>query len=593
MRTTPVTRFVLKRLGLALITLFLLSVIVFAVSNDPARQRRSVGARAVRDAGVGRRAQRAARHQPAHPRRSTSTGRAGSLHGDLGTSLHDAGACLGSARPALVNSLEARARRVPDLHPALDPRRRSSRGASLRQARPTRGSRSPGSRSPRCRSSSPGIVLILVFGIWLGWLPVTAQSDRRRERRRRRSSTCSSRPSRSRSCCSATSPGSRGPAMIEALDTDYTRTAYLKGLPSSRRHSPARAAERAAADDRRRRGPDRLPLRRARGRRGALQLPGHRPPHLRCGAVEGPPAADGRRPPGRHRLPRRHAHRRPPLRAAQPAHPLRERRVSTARLADADRRPGRGASGSLASACVCCCARRLDRRRAIVIAFWIFCALLPAARLPVRPDLRQPLRAEPAAELGASVRHRHERSRRLLARARRLAQHPPRSRPRRRSSATVLGTSSAFSPATSAASSTTSRAGSSTPSSSLPLIVTAILDRHRGRELGHVGRDARDRARSSPRSSRAPSARPCSARRELDYVQAARLRGERAHYIMFSEILPNVMPLDRRRVHGPARLRDLRRRLADVPRLRRRAPVARLGGADLPVLHAHRSRTGG
>jgi peptide/nickel transport system permease protein len=30
---------------------------------------------------------------------------------------------------------------------------------------------------------------------------------------------------------------------------------------------------------------------------------------------------------------------------------------------------------------------------------------------------------------------------------------------------------------------------------------------------------------------------------ELDYVQAARLRGEKAHYIMGSEILPNVMPL--------------------------------------------------
>ena len=29
--------------------------------------------------------------------------------------------------------------------------------------------------------------------------------------------------------------------------------------------------------------------------------------------------------------------------------------------------------------------------------------------------------------------------------------------------------------------------------------------------------------------------------RELDYVQAARLRGERAPYIMFAEILPNVM----------------------------------------------------
>ena len=30
---------------------------------------------------------------------------------------------------------------------------------------------------------------------------------------------------------------------------------------------------------------------------------------------------------------------------------------------------------------------------------------------------------------------------------------------------------------------------------------------------------------------------------ELDYVQAARLRGERSPYIMFSEILPNVFPL--------------------------------------------------
>jgi peptide/nickel transport system permease protein len=30
---------------------------------------------------------------------------------------------------------------------------------------------------------------------------------------------------------------------------------------------------------------------------------------------------------------------------------------------------------------------------------------------------------------------------------------------------------------------------------------------------------------------------------ELDYVQAARLRGERSGYIMFSEILPNVLPV--------------------------------------------------
>jgi len=75
-----------------------------------------------------------------------------------------------------------------------------------------------------------GLVLILVFSIWLGWLPVTAQSD----------------------------PGAGAltqiryltlPAfalvivlfgyiaritragVVEALDADYTRTAYLKGLP--------------------------------------------------------------------------------------------------------------------------------------------------------------------------------------------------------------------------------------------------------------------------------------------------------------------------------------------------------------------------
>jgi peptide/nickel transport system permease protein len=29
---------------------------------------------------------------------------------------------------------------------------------------------------------------------------------------------------------------------------------------------------------------------------------------------------------------------------------------------------------------------------------------------------------------------------------------------------------------------------------------------------------------------------------DLDYVEAARLRGERAPYVMFSEVLPNVMP---------------------------------------------------
>ena len=41
--------------------------------------------------------------------------------------------------------------------------------------------------------------------------------------------------------------------MIEALDADYTRTAYLKGLSPQPVVEQARAAELAPADDRRHR----------------------------------------------------------------------------------------------------------------------------------------------------------------------------------------------------------------------------------------------------------------------------------------------------------------------------------------------------
>ena len=64
---------------------------------------------------------------------------------------------------------------------------------------------------------------------------------------------------------------------IEALDADYTRTAILKGLPRRTRRARPRAAQLAAADDRRRRHPGRLPARRPARDRDDLQLPGHRP----------------------------------------------------------------------------------------------------------------------------------------------------------------------------------------------------------------------------------------------------------------------------------------------------------------------------
>ena len=76
-----------------------------------------------------------------------------------------------------------------------------------------------------------GIVLILVFAIWLGWLPVTAQCGRRA----RASPTQLEYlllPALTLTLvlfgyiARITRAG-----MIEALDGDYARTAYLKGLP--------------------------------------------------------------------------------------------------------------------------------------------------------------------------------------------------------------------------------------------------------------------------------------------------------------------------------------------------------------------------
>ena len=96
------------------------------------------------------------------------------------------------------------------------------------------------------------IVLILIFGLWLQWLPVSATAP----------------------------PGANAAtqvkylllpsfalvmvlfgyiaritrsSVIESVDADYTRTAYLKGLSRRQVVEQARAAELAPADDRRHR----------------------------------------------------------------------------------------------------------------------------------------------------------------------------------------------------------------------------------------------------------------------------------------------------------------------------------------------------
>ena len=71
--------------------------------------------------------------------------------------------------------------------------------------------------------------------------------------------------------------------------------------------------------------------------------------------------------------------------------------------------------------------------------------------------------------------------------------------------------------------------------------------------------------------------------RELDYVQAAKLRRTRPlHHVRRDP--PERDGADSGRVHRPARLRDLRRRVAQLHRIRAPATLTRLGGSGLRAL---------
>ncbi|HLF68933.1 MAG TPA: ABC transporter permease [Gaiellaceae bacterium] len=229
-------RYVAKRLGLALITLLLLSVIVFAAAQLlPGNVGRSVLGRDASEEAVAAYNREHGTDRPAVVQYLDWLG--GAVRGDLGESLAQSGVPVWDiVEPALLNSLKlalfAFLLVVPFgiLGGIL---------AGLRVGRPTdRAITVVGLSLAVVPEVVTGLVLILVFSIWLGWLPVTAQAD----------------------------PGAGAltqlrhlalPAValvivlfgyvaritragvVEALDADYTRTAYLKGLPHEtviRRH---------------------------------------------------------------------------------------------------------------------------------------------------------------------------------------------------------------------------------------------------------------------------------------------------------------------------------------------------------------------
>jgi peptide/nickel transport system permease protein len=223
-----IARYVLKRLGLALITLVLLSMIVFAAAQLlPGNVGRAVLGREASEEAVAEYNRLHGTDRPAVVQYLDWLG--GAVRGDLGESLAQTGVPVWDiVEPALVNSLKLAAFAFVLVVPL------GILGgvlAGLRSGRALdRGITVVGLSLAVVPEIVTGLVLILVFAIWLGWLPVTAQPE----------------------------PGAGAltqvryltlPAfalvivlfgyiaritragVVEALEADYTRTAYLKGLP--------------------------------------------------------------------------------------------------------------------------------------------------------------------------------------------------------------------------------------------------------------------------------------------------------------------------------------------------------------------------
>ncbi|MBA3376537.1 MAG: ABC transporter permease [Actinobacteria bacterium] len=228
-------RYILKRLALAVVTLFLLSVIVFALSQMlPGNVARAVLGQFATQEAIDSLNHQIGADRPAVIQYLDYM--RGFVQGDLGVSLASQTPVWSILEPALINSLKLAALAFVIVVPL------SILGgivAGLRTG--TLGDRTItifGLSMSAIPEFVTGIILILVFVIWLGWLPVTAQWDEGA------GPVTQMKHLLLPSLCLAlvlfgyiariTRAG-----VIEAADADYTRTAYLKGLPTHtviRRH---------------------------------------------------------------------------------------------------------------------------------------------------------------------------------------------------------------------------------------------------------------------------------------------------------------------------------------------------------------------
>jgi peptide/nickel transport system permease protein len=224
-----VTRFLLKRLGLALITLILLSVIIFAVSSVlPGNVGRAVLGPFATQESVDALNQQLGANRSIFTQYTDWAG--GLLHGDLGKSLTSQAPAWRLLGPALAHSFKLAAVAFLICVPL------SILGgivAALRYGRPTdKAITIAGLSFAAMPEFVSGIFLILAFAIWLHWLPVTAQWPDGANLLTQVKYLLLPAMTLTLVLFGYIARITRA-GMIEALDSDYARTAYLKGLPSS------------------------------------------------------------------------------------------------------------------------------------------------------------------------------------------------------------------------------------------------------------------------------------------------------------------------------------------------------------------------
>jgi len=230
-----VIRFLLKRLGLALVTLVLLSAIVFGISTIlPGNVGRAVLGPFATQESVDALNEELGTDRPVLTQYAEWAG--GLLRGDLGVSLTKQVPAWDLLSPALVNSFKLALVAFLICVPL------SILGgviAGLRYGRLTDKSLTiAGISLAAMPEFVTGIVLILVFGIWFRWLPVTAQAEEGANALTQAKYLLLPALTLTLVLFGYIARITRA-GVIEALESDYTRTAYLKGLPSNvvvRRH---------------------------------------------------------------------------------------------------------------------------------------------------------------------------------------------------------------------------------------------------------------------------------------------------------------------------------------------------------------------